>query len=350
MNDAKNNRTAGRAPRIAIYGTGQYGQYIVRLADEKGWDVVAAYNRAGDKVGQDVGRLAGLERDVGVVVEDCDTADYAAASADIGVVTMTDRISENFTAYERLMDAGMNVVDHGGEAIYPAGVEAELAARIDALATRNGVTFTGTGIWDMSRVWAALLVTGPCTELTSLFHRSVTDTQGFSREILVGTGTGMTPDEFGQTVGAPDAPMGGLYPIVLDLVLSTLGYSVTSCTERREPVLIEDEPFFCETLDRELQPGICAGMRSVIEAETAEGVSGLAHMEARVLFKPGEGEHMFWSVEGKPSARITIERDDSSHMTIASLFNRIPDVIAAPPGIQLVTELGPMTPTAAAGR
>ena len=67
-----------------------------------------------------------------------------------------------------------------------------------------------------------------------------------------------------------------------------------------------------------------------------------AHMEARVLFREGEKEHMFWSIEGKPTARITIERDDSSHMTIASLFNRIPDVIAAPPGIQLITSFGPM--------
>jgi 4-hydroxy-tetrahydrodipicolinate reductase len=114
-----------------------------------------------------------------------------------------------------------------------------------------------------------------------------------------------------------------------------------SSDERREPVVL-DRPFYCEALERELATGICAGWRCVIEATTREGVTATAHMEARVLFRDGEREHAMWSVEGKPSSRIIIERDDSSHMTIASLFNRIHDVIAAPPGIQLVSQLGPM--------
>jgi len=336
-------------PRIAVYGIGKYGQAVIRLAERKGWEIVAAFNRAGTKIGEDAGRLAGLDRDLGVLVEDCETANFAELDADIGVVTMTDRIAENFPAYQRFLTAGANVICHGGEAIYPSAVNAELGARIDELARDNNVTFTGTGIWDMSRVWSGLLVTGPCTEISSLYHRSVTDTEGFAPAILLGTGTGMSPDEFAATIGAPGASMGGLYPLVLDLVLSSLGFTVTSCVERREPVVL-DEPFYCRTLGRELGAGTCAGMRSVIEAETDDGFSAVAHMEARVMFKAGDTEHMHWAVEGSPSARITVERDDSSDMTIASLFNRIPDVIAAPPGVQLVTQLGPMRSTARVGK
>ena len=65
-------------PRVAVYGVGRYGSAVVRLAHEKGWPVVAAYNRAGTKVGQDVGRAAGLDADIGVVIQDCDAADYSA--------------------------------------------------------------------------------------------------------------------------------------------------------------------------------------------------------------------------------------------------------------------------------
>ena len=307
--------------------------------------MVAAFNRGGPKIGQDIGRLAGLDRDLGVIVQDCETAGFDSLAADIGVVTMTDRIEENFAAYERLLTAGCNVVCHGGESIHPAAVNAELAARIDDLARGNGVTFTGTGIWDMSRVWSGLLVTGPCTEIASLYHRSVTNVEGFSAKLIRGTGVGMTQEEFAATVGAPDSSVGGLYPLVLRLVLSALGYSVTSSTERREPVVL-DSSLYCATLERVLDPGLCAGMRSVIEVETEEGVSGLADMDARLLLGPDDVEHVSWSVDGHPSARITVERDSASDMTIASLFNRIPDVIAAQPGIQLVTQLGPMTPTA----
>ena len=54
-------RRVGR-PRIAIYGMGQFGKMIARFAVQKGWSIVAAFNRAGPKVGEDIGRIAGLER------------------------------------------------------------------------------------------------------------------------------------------------------------------------------------------------------------------------------------------------------------------------------------------------
>lgn len=41
--------------RIVICGAGYYGGRIAAMAVEKGWQVVAAFNRAGDKVGKDLG-------------------------------------------------------------------------------------------------------------------------------------------------------------------------------------------------------------------------------------------------------------------------------------------------------
>jgi len=328
-------------PRLVLYGVGQYGQYIVRMADQKGWRIVAAFNRAGEKIGKDIGQLAGLGRDLGVVVQDCDTASYAGLEADIGIVMTTDRIAQNLTAYKRLMNAGLNVLCHGGEAIYPVANEPVLAQEIDAIAKANNVTFTGTGIWDMSRVWAAKLITGPCTSIKSLFHRSLTNTENFSRHLLLGTGTGMTPDEFMTKVAAAGREYSNMYLVFPQFVMSALGYTVTSCTEAMEPVVL-DRDFYCKSLEREIAAGLCAGMRSAITVHTAQGVTATVHSEARVLFREGEVEHMMWKVEGTPSAGITITREDSSYMTAASAFNRIRDVIAAPPGIQLITQLGPM--------
>src|SRR3546814_3589097 len=74
-------------------------------------------------------------------------------------------------------------------------------------------------------------------------------------------------------------------------VMTALGYTVTSCTERREPVLAEN-PVHCLMLDRELAPGTCIGTRTIVEVETAEGIPGVAHMEVRPLYQPGEVEHM----------------------------------------------------------
>ena len=50
----------GQQPKVAIYGAGQYALEAVRIMTRKGWQIVAAYNRAGEKVGRDLGELAGI--------------------------------------------------------------------------------------------------------------------------------------------------------------------------------------------------------------------------------------------------------------------------------------------------
>lgn len=335
-------------PRIVIYGAGQFGQHFTRMAVAKGWPVVAAFNRAGGKVGKDLGELAGLQENLGVPVQDCDEADFSGMEADVGLVAITDRLSNNFAAYERLMNAGMNVLCHGTESYYPWGIDTTLAEAIDALAKRNAVTFTGCGIWDMSRIWAGMMVTAPCTDISSLYHRSITDAQRVGKPLMLVVGVGMSAAEFDEKIGRNPGLVGGLYKTIPHQVLAAIGYTVTRVTERREPVRF-DEPIYCRLLERELATGECAGTRIVIEAETAQGVTARADIELR-LFRDDEVEHMMWKVDGKPSSSITVQRDDSAYATASSLFNRIPDVVAAPPGIQTLSQLGPMKHTALTGK
>lgn len=338
---AKNDKTEN--PRIIIYGTGQFGQFVTRLADSKGWPIVAAFNRAGDKVGKDLGRLSGLDKDLGVLVQDCDQADYSSMDADVGIVTISDRLSQDFPAFKRLLSAGINVISHAAEAYYPYGIDRHLADEIDTLAKRHDVTFTGTGIWDMSRIWAGMLVAGPCTEIHGFYHHSITDLERVGKSLMLRGGVSLTQDQFAEAIKGADAA-GGLYKTIPEHVLTALGYTVTGSDESVEPVLF-DEPVYCRTLERELSPGIVCGTRIIAHVETREGVNAEARIELR-LFKDGETEHMLWKVHGKPSSSVRIERDDSAHATAASLFNRIPDVIAAPPGIQLISQLGPLKPSA----
>jgi 2,4-diaminopentanoate dehydrogenase len=326
-------------PRIVIYGAGQYGLEAARIAIGKGWPVVAALNRRGDKVGQDLGRLAGMGRDLGVIIQDCDAADYAAIDADVAIVAVTDRLKQNFPAYQRLLNAGINVICHGAEAYFPQGADPELAHEIDALATRNNVTLTGTGIWDFSRIWAGILAAGPCTEIRSLFHRSVTDAESATIPLMRVCGVSLTQEEF---AGRNMAMIGGLYKLIPHHVLYALGYTVTRVTERREPVLA-DKPVHCRLLDRDLEPGICLGTRIVADVDTEEGVTASTHMELRIL-PQGETEHMEWSIDGRPSSKVRVDRTDAVHTSAACMVNRVPDVIAAPPGIRLVSQLGPLKP------
>lgn len=332
-------------PRLVIYGLGQYGSHVARFAVQKGWPIVAAFNRAGPKVGQDVGRVIGLDVDLGVLVQDCDTADYSGLDADIGVVAQTNVLKLNYAAYERLMNAGLNVLCHGSESYYPYGCDADTAEKIEALAVHNGVTFTGGGIWDMSRLWAGILVSGPCTEIKSLFHSSITDAvgQAANEQQARQVGVGMTIAQF-MNAGLDRSPISNSYKTIPEHVLARLGFVVSETRCRVEPVVF-DVSVANPWSGGIYEAGVCVGSRIIAEIFTVQGVTAKAEIDLR-MFRCGEVEHMFWEVDGLPHTRIRTEREDSAHATASCLFNRIPDVIAAHPGIVTVTEMGPLKATA----
>ncbi|MET0986721.1 MAG: hypothetical protein ABW034_15080 [Steroidobacteraceae bacterium] len=337
-----------KKPRIVIYGVGQYGSHLARFAVQKGWPIVAAYNRAGPKVGQDLGRVIGLDRDLGVKIQDCDTGNYSNLDADIGLVAQTNVLRMNLPAYQRLMNAGLNVGCHGSESYLPYACDPEAAAEIDALAKKNGVTFTGSGIWDMSRIWSGILLAGPCTEIKSLSHSSITDAHGQANSLAQArqVGIGMSVAEF-QGLGLDKTRLAISYKTIPEHVLIALGYDVIGSTAAIEPVVF-DEPvstWFVES--GSIPAGTVVGTRILSETKTRQGVTAKAQIDLR-LFKPGEVEHMFWSVDGKPRTRVRVERDDSAHATAANLFNRVRDIIAAPPGIVPVYRLGPLKSTSLA--
>ena len=334
-------------PHLAFYGVGQFGLKTARIALEKGFPIVAAYNRAGEKVGKDIATLAGWHSPIGVQVEDCEQADFSRLDADICIVAMTDFLDQNLPAYRRLLGAGVNVLSHATQGYYPWGTNVEAANEIDALAKANGVTYTGTGIWDMSRIWAGIMVAAPCTDITHFFHRSITDAQRLGPKLMPMCGVGHTQDDFHQRFVVNEGPAGGLYKTIPHQVLSALGYTVTKVSERREPVL-SDQDYYCQLIDKTFAAGTTLGCRIIIDVETAEGPKAEAHIELRV-FNEGEVEHMMWQVDGKPGSKVTVERDDSVHASAGTLFNRIPDVINAEPGIKVISELGLMKHSALVG-
>src|SRR6056297_2720135 len=263
-----------QTPRIVLYGVGVYCQIVVRLAARRGWPLIAAFNRAGEKIGKDLGTLSGLDCPLGVIVQDCDRADYEALKADIAIVSVSDRLQVNMPAYERLLGAGINVICHGGESNYPQGNNPELAVRIDELARANGVSFTGTSIWDYSRIWSGLLAAGPCVGMEALEHSSITDVNWDRPEIVDVVGLGYSPETYRETFADSTHGIGGFYSSIVEHVLVALGLTVTSVAERREPVFLQ-EPVYCKPLKRQLEPGESAGSRIVSELQTAEGVRAI---------------------------------------------------------------------------
>ena len=331
------------SPRLVIYGIGFVGQELVRLATRKGWQIVAALNRKGDKVGQDVGRLAGLDTDLGVVVQDCEAVDYDAIDADIVLNASRESLRGNMPCYERFLSRGIDVLCHAGEAYNPYWSDAERAKEIDALAKQNGATFSGSGIWDMTRLWSGMIAAGPCVEIRAIDHHTTTEVLRAGMHWARAVGIGMSPAEYEETIGrGPDRITASLtVPSVT--VLQHYGYSIATVEQRKEPI-IWDEAIDCPIMKREVAAGLVIGTCFIVDVVTVEGVTASTRASYRI-FREGEDEEMSWRVHGFPGMEIRVKRDDSGVASASSLFNRIPDVLAAEPGIHTLMEFGPQKPS-----
>ena len=329
-------------PKIAIFGIGFVGRTLTKLVHAKGWQIVGAYNRSGDKIGQDLGQLAGLGESLGIVVEDAATADMGSCGADIALIAAGNTIASNFHAYEKFLSAGIDVLCHASEAYSPRWANAELATKLEKLASDNDATFTGGGIWDMTRLWSGMIVAGPCIEIESFIHSSSTEIVRQGVQFLDYFAVGKTTAEFDQQFIDGASPF-TFFHIPGAFVLEKSGYTVTSHKSWIEPILAE-VPVYCLEADLEISADRVLGARLRVDVESKEGVTAESSIEYRV-FRPGEVEEMRWRVNGKPGMEISVIREDSGLASAASLFNRIPDVLAASPGIVELLEMSPPLPS-----
>lgn len=331
------------SPKLVIYGVGFTGLQLVRLAHRKGWEIAAALNRNGDKIGQDIGRLAGLDVDLGVIVQDCEEVDYDSIQADIVLNASRPTLRENMVCYERFLSRGINVLCHAGEAYNPYFSDPELAKKIDNLARENRVTFSGSGIWDMTRIWSGMIAAGPCVEISSVNHHTTTEVMRAGKHWAPAVGMGLTAGEYEKNLGHGSSPIAEALTVPAVTVLQHYGYSITNIERRREPI-IWDKHIYCPFLEKEFPAGVSIGTCFIVDVETEEGVTSTTRASYRV-FEEGEDEEMCWKVGGLPGMEIRVKREDSDIASASSLLNRIPDVLAAEPGIRTLMEFGPGKPS-----
>jgi 4-hydroxy-tetrahydrodipicolinate reductase len=121
-----------------------------------------------------------------------------------------------------------------------------------------------------------------------------------------------------------------------------LGYTVTEAINGFEPV-VRDHDFYCALLKRTIHAGTALGMRFLVDLKTSQGLTVKTEYDARV-FEDGEVEEMRWIVNGSPGSEVRYVRKDSGIASASSLLNRVPNVLAADPGIVEITKLGPLQP------
>jgi 2,4-diaminopentanoate dehydrogenase len=328
-----------RRIKAIVYGVGAMNSVATRMMLEKGVDIVGALARSPEKVGRDLGDVAGLGYETGVIVEDDPDRVLSTREADIAVIAIASYMSDMYEHLHRCAEHGINAVTISEEALYPWNTSPAQTAELDRLAKETGVTLTGTGQQDVYWVNLVTMVLGTSHRIETVEGKASWNVDDFGPEVVKDQQVDTTPEQFDDWLAHANRPpsfgRNTLGAIVSSLELSA---SEVSTTTRPE---IAHEPVECKTLGITVQPGRVIGFTDVDTVRTHQGITLRFEMTGR-LYLEGEADTNDWTVTGEPELHLMNPGVPTGVTTVTQLVNRIPDVINAPPGFITIEKLPPL--------
>ncbi len=327
-----------RKIKAIVYGVGGLNKLITKYMVEKGIDIVGAIDVNPDLIGKDLGEVAGLNRNLNVVItDDADTV-LAEAEADVASVAIFSQMERMYPIFRKCIENGLNVITTAEQALYPWEICPETAAKLDKLARKHGVTITAGGNLDNTRVNMIILLTGACHTINSITLRQQSDLRRSLPGVLNRYGIGGTREEYSNKYSKAKGQEPASIRLALEAIMADLGLTVKKIEERAEPAIL-DEDMELESPGKFLKKGQNAGHTKIVEFETEQGIK-IRGEEFFKIFKKGEGgSPVECFIEGVPSIHLVIDKFDIRPSCCAQIVNRIPDVINSEPGFITVEKL-----------
>jgi 2,4-diaminopentanoate dehydrogenase len=325
-----------RRIKAVVYGVGAMNSIATRLMLEKGVDIVGALARSPEKVGRDLGEVAGLGHQTGVVVENDPDRVLSTRQADIAVIAVASYMSDMYEHLRRCAEHGVNAVTISEEALYPWNTAPMQTAELDRLARLNGVTITGTGHQDVYWVNLVSMVLATAHRIEAVTGRASWNVDDYGREVARDQRVDTTVEDFDRWLAEADRPP-SFGRNTLGALVDDLGLTVAAVDSSTRPEVAE-QPVASGALGVTVQPGRVIGFTDVDAVRTHEGITLTFEMTGR-LYLPGEADINEWTVSGEPELRLSNPAVPTQMTTCTQLVNRIPDVINAPPGFITMEKL-----------
>jgi 4-hydroxy-tetrahydrodipicolinate reductase len=315
-----------RRIKAVVYGVGAMNSIATRMMLEKGVDIVGALARSPEKVGRDLGDVAGLGFQMGVLIDDDPDRVLASRQADIAVIAVASYMSDMYEHLRRCAAHGVNAVTISEEALYPWNTSPMATAELDRLARQNGVTLTGTGHQDVYWVNLVSMVLATAHRIESDYGPEV------AKDQRVDTTVGGFETWLAEADRPPSFGRNTLGALVADLDLTVA--AVQSATRPE----IARQPVASQSLGLTVDAGRVIGFTDVDTIRSYEGITLTFEMTGR-LYLEGEADVNDWIVTGEPELRLANPAVPTHMTTCTQLVNRIPDVINAPPGFITIEKL-----------
>jgi hypothetical protein len=325
-----------RRIKAVVYGVGAMNSIATRLMLEKGVDIVGALARSPEKVGRDLGDVAGLGRETGVLVEDDPERVLATRQADIAVISVASYMSDMYEHLRRCAEHSVNAVTISEEALYPWNTSPMQTAELDALARRNGITITGTGHQDVYWVNLVSMVMATSHRLETVTGKASWNVDDFGPEVAKDQRVDTTVEDFDKWLAETARPP-SFGKNTLGALVEDLGVTVTEQSSATRPE-VATQPVPSSSLDLTVEPGRVIGFTDVDTVATDQGITLTFEMTGR-LYLEGEADINDWTFTGEPELHLSNPAVPTGMTTVTQLVNRIPDVINAPPGFVTIEKL-----------
>jgi hypothetical protein len=315
--------------RAIVYGVGAMGKMMTKLMVEKGINIVGAIDLDPEVVDRDLGDVAGLGYPLNVTISNNADTVLSEQKADIAVMAVFTEMERMYPHLKKCAENGLNVITTSEEASYPWSTSPELAAKLDRLAKKHGVTITGSGFQDGFWINMISVLTGASHTIESITARATYNLDDYGAAVAEYSHVGQTKEDFDRWLKEEGAEP-SIFRMHLEALIADLGLTVKGIQESTEPT-IDDIDLQCKSLGKTVKKGKVTGMSQIVEIETGQGINFRGELIGKV-YRPDEEDINEWHIKGVPELYLKNDKVPTRTASGTQIVNRIPDIINAEPG------------------
>jgi 4-hydroxy-tetrahydrodipicolinate reductase len=321
--------------RVLHFGIGPIGAAVVKqIATRPGFKIVGAVDVDPAKVGRDIGDVAGLNRRLGVKVQDDAGKALKAAKPDVVIHCTGSSIKGVMPQLEAILKSKTPVISTTEELAYPGYTHVRQARRLHGLAKKAKVAMLGTGVNPGFAMDALpVMMTAVCERVDRVEVQRVQDARMRRLPFQQKIGAGLTTEQFQKKVDEGSVRHVGMTESIA-MIADALGWSLDRITDDIQPKIAS------VTISSEflaVDPGyVCGIVQDGAGYRNGEPVIRL-HFEA---YLGAPESHDSIEIDGSPRLAMKIAGGIQGDVATASLVvNSIPKVLAAPPGLHTMRDL-----------
>ncbi|MHC1727093.1 MAG: dihydrodipicolinate reductase [Syntrophobacteraceae bacterium] len=321
--------------RVVQYGLGPIGIQMVKFLSERpAVEIVGAVDISPEKIGKDLGELAGLAAPLGVLVSGDGAGVLKKTKADAVVLTTTSILERIAPDVIQIVSSGVNVVSSCEELMFPWLTRPDIARQIDDAASRHGVSVLSTGVNPGFLMdFLPLVLTGVCRNVKKIRVERIQDAQFRRLPFQKKIGAALSLDEFQAKADQGVLRHVGLTES-LHMIATKLGWKLDRTEDQISPIIAEKQ---LRTEFLTIESGQAAGVSQMGRGfRNGEEVISL-------IFRAAVGEpdsHERIQITGTPDIDMTIANGVNGDVaTCAIIANAVPVVINAKPGLRTMADI-----------